>query len=336
MGRVSYYIKRLMNMNYGAMFKAVGEVHRRSGKNSVGIFFDMIGCSLKYQAGYMDYKVFFFENLSGKQRATFVTRGVNNAYIKKLNNSEYYHYFNNKKEFNQEFKEYLNRDFLDLETASYEEFLDFVEKNPTFMAKPFDGQCGKGIEKITVDNDTVKTQLYKKLKENKQLLLEDYVIQHSEMSRLFPKSVNTIRMVTVRVNEKTTIVCRVIRIGNGDNVVDNYNHGGMISVVDDNGVITKPAIDKAGNVYETHPVTGTEIMGFQIPMFEEAKALVMKMSEVFPQVGYTAWDICITENGPVAIEGNELPGYDLYQSKIHLNEGNTGLKPVFDRIIKGE
>ncbi|MBP3621406.1 MAG: hypothetical protein J6J16_06575 [Lachnospiraceae bacterium] len=335
MGRVKYYFSRLMRMNYGAMFKAVGEVHKRSGKNRVIIFFDMIGCSIKYQAGYMDYKVFFFENLTKKQRASFVTRGVNNAYIKKLNDPTYNHFFRNKKEFNEKFREYLNRDFIDLDVASYEEFLDFIEANPTFMAKPKDGQCGKDIEKITIDNNTVKTELYNKLKENKQLLLETYVVQHPEISRLFPKSVNTIRMVTMRVNGKTTIAYRVIRIGNGDNVVDNFNHGGMFSVVDENGKITKPAIDKAGNVYETHPVTGTEIMGFQIPRFEEAKALVMKMSEVIPEIGYTGWDICITEKGPVVIEGNEFPGYDVYQSKIHLDEDNMGLKPMFDKIIKG-
>lgn len=336
MGRISYYFKRLMHMNYGAMFKAVGEVHRRSGKNSVIIFFDMIGCSIKYQAGYMDYKVFFFENLTGRQRATFVTRGVNNSYIKKLNNPAYNHYFRNKKEFNEKFKEFLNRDFIDLETADYEAFLSFLEKNPVFMAKPVDGQCGKDIEKIITADVKDPKALYDKLKENRQLLLETFVVQHPEISRLFPNSVNTIRMVTMRINGKTTIAYRVIRIGNGDNVVDNFNHGGMFSVVDDNGVITKPAIDKKGNVYEVHPVTGTQIKGFQIPLFEEAKALVMKMSEVIPEIGYTGWDICITENGPVVIEGNEFPGYDVYQSKIHLDKDNKGLKPMFDRIIKGE
>ncbi|MBQ8412161.1 MAG: hypothetical protein IJX12_00860, partial [Lachnospiraceae bacterium] len=200
MGRVKYYFSRLMRMNYGAMFKAVGEVHKRSGKNRVVIFFDMIGCSIKYQAGYMDYKVFFFENLTKKQRASFVTRGVNNAYIKKLNDPTYNHFFRNKKEFNEKFREYLNRDFIDLDVASYEEFLAFTENNPTFMAKPKDGQCGKDIAKITIDENTVMTELYNKLKENKQLLLETYVVQHPEISRLFPKSVNTIRMVTMRVN----------------------------------------------------------------------------------------------------------------------------------------
>lgn len=333
MGRVGYYFERLVHMDHSAMFKAVKEVHRRSGKKSLFIFFDMIGCSIKYQAGYMDYKVFYFENLNKKQRASFVTRGINNAYIKRLNNPKYNHCFSNKEEFNKIFGKYLGRDFISLEECTYDEFLDFVKKNATFMAKPVNGQCGKDIEKIYVSESTNTKELFRQLKDNGQLLLETYVNQHPELSRLYPQSVNTIRMVTIRVNNRTTIAYRVIRIGNGGNVVDNYNHGGMFSVLDENGVITKPAIDKAGNVYEIHPQTGIELKGFKVPMFEQVNDLVMKLSEVVPQIGYVGWDICITENGPVVIEGNEFPGYDVYQSKIHLDSDNMGLKPVFDKII---
>ena len=41
----------------------------------------------------------------------------------------------------------------------------------------------------------------------------------------------------------------------------------------------------------------------------------------------------ITKNGPILIEGNELPGYDLYQSKVHMSKNKEGKKPEFDAII---
>lgn len=331
-----YYIKRLFSMNYKQMLTTIDKVHKRSGKNKIFIFFDMILCSILYQAGYMDYYVFCFEDLKPKIRKTFITRGVNNQYIRTMNNREYYHLFDNKIEFNHLFQKFLNRDYLDLNTSSLEEFQRFIKKHPIFMAKPVDLQCGKGIEKIKVKENTNLKNLYQKLIENKQVLVEEYVLQHSKMNELFPYSVNTLRIVSAYKNGKTTILFRAIRIGNGKNVVDNFNHGGMYSVVNEKGIIEKPAIDKNGVIYTEHPVTKTEIVGFQIPYFKEAIAMVKEAAKVVPEVGLVGFDIAITEKGPVMIEGNQLPGYDIYQSKIHLNSDGTGMKPLFDQVIYGK
>ena len=328
-----YYIKRLFSMNYKQMLDVIDKVHKRSGKSKIYLFFDMIICSLKYQAGYMDYYVFNFENLKSNIRKTFITRGINNNYIRTMNNREYYHLFDNKIEFNKLFKKYLNRDYLDLNNSTLEEFETFTKKHKIFMAKPVDLQCGKGIEKIEIDSKTNITKLFNKLKENKQILIEEYVLQHSKMNELFPYSVNTLRIVSAYKNNKTTILFRAIRIGNGKNVVDNFNHGGMYSVINEKGIIEKPAIDKNGTIYEVHPVTKTNIVGFEIPYFKEAIKMVKEASKVVPEVGLVGFDIAITEKGPVMIEGNQLPGYDIYQSKIHLNSDGTGMKPLFDKVI---
>lgn len=320
-------------MNYNQMLEVINKVSKRSGKSKIYLFFDMIVCSLKYQAGYMDYYVFHFENLKSDIRKTFITRGVNNNYIKKMNNRNYYHSFDNKIEFNNLFQKYLNRDYLDLEKSSIEDFQKFINKHNIFMAKPINLQCGKGIEKIEIKKNTNINNLYKKLKNNKQTLLEEYVVQHDIMNKLFPNSVNTLRIVSANINGKVTILFRAIRIGNGKNVVDNFNHGGMYSIVNKKGIIDKPAIDKSSNIYDIHPVTKTKIVGFEIPYFKEAIKMVKDAAKVVPEVGLVGFDVAITNNGPVLIEGNQLPGYDIYQSKIHLNEDGTGMKPYFDKII---
>lgn len=335
MKKIGYYLKRLFAMNYAKMITVVNKVHKRSGKSRIKIFIDMIQCSTKYLAGYMDYYVFCFEDLTEEQRKTFITRGVNNAYIKTLNHREFYDKFDNKVTFNQLFEPFLKRDFLDLTASSFEEFTTFVQKHPSFIVKPINLQCGKGIEKITVDDNIDLSSLRKHLLETGQTLVEEFVVQANKMNQLYPTSVNTLRIVTARIYHKTTVLFRAIRIGNGGNVVDNFNHGGMYSILDENGVITKPAIDKEGTIYENHPFTKTPIVGFQVPFFQEAIAMVKEASGIVEEVGLVGWDIAITEQGPVMIEGNQLPGYDIYQSKIHLNEGNTGMKPYFDEVIYG-
>lgn len=328
-----YYIKRLFSMNYKKMFDIINEVSKRSNKSKIIIFFDMIICSLRYQAGYMDYYVFHFEDLKHPIRKTFITRGINNKYIRTMNDRNYYHLFDNKIEFNELFKKYLNRDYLDLSKSSLEDFEKFINKHNVFMAKPVNLQCGKGIEKIDIKKSTNIKKLFEQLKNNGQILVEEYVVQHSKMNALFPHSVNTLRIVSAYKDNKTTILFRAIRIGNGKNVVDNFNHGGMYSVINEKGIIEKPAIDKNSNIYEIHPVTKTPIVGFEIPYFKEAMKMVKDASKVVKEVGLVGFDIAITENGPVMIEGNQLPGYDIYQSKIHLNQDGTGMKPLFDKVI---
>ena len=70
---MKYVINRIFNMSLKNMFKQINVVNERSGKNKILIFFDMIVCGFKYQAGYMDYMLFEMYNLSSKQRKTFIS-----------------------------------------------------------------------------------------------------------------------------------------------------------------------------------------------------------------------------------------------------------------------
>ena len=322
-------------MNYKAMFETISKIHKRSGKSSIYLFFDMIICSIKYQAGYTDYFLFYFENLNSKQRSTYVTRGVNNSYIKACNNREYYVYFNDKVKFNKTFKDYLGRDFLDLTESSLDDFKQFLKKHSKVMIKPVDESGGKGISKFEINKDTDIKKLYQELIDTKRTLIEEYVIQHKLMNKLCESSVNTLRIVTIRKNNKTNIMMRVIRIGDGKHDVDNFHSGGMYSYFDEDGIIINSAVDREGKEYDIHPKTKTKIKGFKIPYYKEAIELAIEASKKIPQVSYVGFDIAISNKGPVLIEGNELPGYDLYQSKIQLKDSKEGVKPLFDKIIYG-
>lgn len=332
MKKLVFYVKRVFGMDYKTMFKTINKVHKRSGKSRIFIFFDMINCSIKYLAGYTDYFLFYFENLNAKQRATYITRGVNDRYIRALNDRAYYDYFWNKVKFNKTFKEFIGRDFLDLSKSSFKKFDEFVKKHPIIMAKPIDESGGKGIFKLNMKGMDTK-QVFKELKETGRTLIEEYVVQHDTMNKLCASSVNTLRIVTIRKDNHTNIMMRVIRMGDGNHDVDNFHSGGMYSFFDEKGVIMYPAIDREGHSHLVHPATKTKIKGFKIPYYKEAINLAIKASEKIPQIGYIGFDIAITKNGPILIEGNELPGYDLYQSKVHMSKNKEGKKPEFDAII---
>ena len=79
-------------------------------------------------------------------------------------------------EFNQKFKEFVKRDFLDLRKASEAKFAKFVGRHSIIMVKPVDQSGGADVAKIVIDSKTNVEKLYEVLKNTKQYLVEDYVI----------------------------------------------------------------------------------------------------------------------------------------------------------------
>ena len=66
MSKLKYLAKRIFKMNYKGFFSTINEVHQKNNKNRIYIFFDIIYCGIKYQAGYIDYKLFEMYKMNNK------------------------------------------------------------------------------------------------------------------------------------------------------------------------------------------------------------------------------------------------------------------------------
>ena len=315
---IGYVLKRLTDMNYSALFEKLDFLHKKTGRSKAFLLWDMLNCAVKYGAGYMDYDLFEMYNLTPAQRDTYITRGRNNALIKKYNDLSYVHYFDNKLEFYTKFAEYLHRQWIRLDDEK-EKVLSFIAERKALIAKPSDGACGKGVEKIITADYPDAESIYAMLKGiGREMLLEDVIEQHPAVNAIYPEAINTVRTVTVSQNGKVKVVCTYFRIGNNGRHVDNFNSGGMVAPVDERtGIVKDKAIDKNKNVYTEHPYTGTPIKGFAFPDWEKAMAMVKEAALVVPQMGYVGWDVAFTPNGPCFVECNDFPGHDIYQLPEH-------------------
>lgn len=330
MDKIKYLFKRITNMNYKKMFTTINEIHKKTNKNRIFLFFDIIMCGFKYQAGYMDYKLYEMYDLNKEQRKTIITRGINNQIIKKYNDPNYIKYFSNKIEFNKKFNKYLLRDWMEITENNFEEFKSFIYKHPKIIVKPLSESCGKGVELINVNNKNAK-KVYDDLINTKRFLVEEVATQCKELAALHPESINTIRIVTL----KGKIVVAFLRIGNNHNIVDNFNHGGMVAPINvETGIIDYLAIDKQGNLFDKHPITNESILWFEIPKWLKIKKFIEKVAQEIKEVGYVGWDVSIDKE-PYLIEGNEFPGHDLYQLPPHRSNG-IGLLPTFKKVMESE
>lgn len=148
MGKLGYIVRCIAHMDYSALFDTVKQVHKLSGKPRAVILADIVSCGFKYGAGYKDYLLCEFYNLNSEQRATFVTRGINNTVVKLLNDPDYYHILDNKTEFYTMFNDYLHRKWLNFAKCSKSEFVDFMQEFDEIICKPDDLCCGKGVDKL--------------------------------------------------------------------------------------------------------------------------------------------------------------------------------------------
>ena len=331
MGKIKYLIKRILKMDYKNMFRIAKAISKKTKKNTFMIVIDMIRCGIKYQAGYYDYQEFEFYNLNKEERKTYLTRGKNNEIVKRFNDRTSFHKFEDKAEFNSIFNKYLKRNWMVLNDNNYSDFEKFLKDNKAIIVKPIDDEGGNGVEKFVYSDDLNCKELYDKLVSNGQLLIEECIKQHEDMNVLYDKSVNTMRMFTFYKNGESFFLQAVLKIGNGG-VVDNFSSGGMYTYVSDLGDVYVEAIDKDDNIYPTHPISNHKIVGFKVPMFKEAVELVKEAAKVIPEVAYVGWDVAISENGPVIVEGNCFPG--VFQVKPSLVDKKEGLIPKYNEIMR--
>ncbi len=330
MERIKYLLKKIKVCNYKDMIKKANEIHKKRGKLAILIFLDMIYCGIKYGAGYSDYVEFEFDLLSENERKTYLTSELNNRIVKKYNNKAYWHLFQNKGEFNNIFKKYIGRDYLEIEKTSFKDFKDFCLNHKKICVKPLSSSCGEGIRFISIDSIHDFKKLYEYLKKEK-LLVEEYIKQHDDLNKLYSGSVNTLRIISfLSDNNKVNIIKVIMKFGTTGEI-DNHVAGGMYSFLDDNGVVLFPACDDFGNSYIYHPVTNTKIVGFKVPYFKEAKELIKKAGKLVPEIRYVGWDVAITDKGPIIVEGNEYCG--LFQNKASTNPTKNGDLPIFKKYI---
>lgn len=87
--------------------------------------------------------------------------------------------------------------------------------------------------------------------------------------------------------------------------MDNASSGGIIVPVDaETGICVKEGVDERGNHYVLHPNTGVALPGFRVPRWEEAVSLAKELAHVVKGNHYVGWDLALTEEGWVMVEGN--------------------------------
>ena len=307
------YYSYMFTANYGRFFKNLAAVAEKEHRFFPALVVDTAWCVFRYGMALSDYLNYELYKRSAQQRQEYVSTRTENSFYETVSPAAYKKRFTIKQNFLREFKDYTKRDCIVPGEDDFETFTAFLDHNPQFMAKPYDGLGGQGVQKVSGADITDRQAYYDHCRDNR-IFLEQLVHQHKDMNVLCPASVNTARIMTFNDHGKPEILWMGLRVGNGINAVDNFHAQGMGVAIDmETGRLKGQGIDKDGNQFTVHPTTGVAFDGFQLPDFQEAVDLVLKGALESNKILVIGWDVAFSENGPVVIEANRRPGYDLVQ-----------------------
>ncbi len=312
--------------NYGRFYGDLKEISKKNGKPAWLMFADAGLCFIRYRSGLQDYLNFKFYEKSARERATYITTGDEYYAYQILANIEYSSFFSNKINFHKNFADYARRDYCD-PREGVEGLTEFVNKHPEFVRKPIYGLGGGGVRKMSLSEIDDIDALCAELVEQEEFV-EELVVQDPRWEALSP-SVNTLRMMTFVANGHARLVFTVARIGSGTSIMDNFHQGGVGVLVNmDRGVLMGNGFDKKCVEHE-FSVTGVRFDGFKIPFWEEAKAMVLKGAHVNEGVNLVGWDVALTPDGPLVIEANRGPGWDVVQVPA-----KRGMKSLLNEMLE--
>jgi len=282
-------------------------INQFNHKCTFALVSDMINERRKNSVPYDEYFLFGFDSANDSERRSFVTDIERVDVANSLNLSKNDPIFYDKGLTYEIFGEYYGRDVLRLKSYDDKDaFLKFIFAHPKFICKPIDGGCGVGIKIIDISLEESEELLFEKLiREYKgKCIIEELIIQADELKALHESSVNTVRVPSIRFDNRVEIVHPFLRVGKGGNITDNAGSGGIICALDSHTGTVIATADEFGNKYDVHPDTNQALLGFKIPRWEEAVELVNKLAQIVPDNRYCSWDLALTENGWIMVEVN--------------------------------
>ena len=302
---LGYYLK---NMNWPMLARFMGRVRSQTGRSYPGQVWDFVRDSLRYNISILEYYQFGFYSLPADEKSSWAGTGTMYEFQLKANPRAVRGLLEDKRRFHQAYREFLVHGMLEREAvlAGDERVERFIAANKRLVLKPATGNCGrqiKVIESVGLDAERLRAMM----DDEGYDLVESYIQQHPDLARLSPSGVNTVRVFSLIDGQGSVRIlgCR-LRISI-DSVVDNLAAGNVAAPLDENtGQVVGPGVyaDITRAPETAHPVTGSPIVGFQVPHWPAILDLVRRASLAHPENRSVGWDVVVTADGPGLIEGN--------------------------------
>lgn len=325
--RLVYLVYYIINTPKRQFFKYFSYVKDKKGLSALRLYREIMVSSMRYNISLMDYFQlrFYEQNETDKQK--YAGTGFMYEYQLRMNPPRYRDVLEDKIKFLGHFSGFSGRqwatlDMLTTDTSLADRIIN-VEPYKVVLKKS-KSKAGRGIMILESKNRTV-TEVLQLMQRKGFDLIEKFVLQHDDLMQLSPSALNTIRIITQLHEGKVIIIAARLRVS-VNSEIDNLTAGNFAAPVDiETGMVSGPGVfgDITKSDVFVHPITGVKIEGFLIPYWKECIEMVSKAALSIPDNRSVGWDVAVTNERPVLIEGNHDWGRVLWQLPV-----KKGLKEV--------
>jgi len=217
--------------------------------------------------------------------------------------------------------------------------------------KPVLGRSGMGSFAVFRESDRLRfagriastedlyRYLMERVKSGKSFLVQPRLRTHSFLMDIVSShGLSTVRVVTIRGNDKPQIIMACLKMIRGNNEHDNFSKGMSNNLIVPINIDTGELKQAWGSLrsdwpqmvqYALHPDSGKQIEGIILPLWHEICELALRAQKSVPLLPTIGWDIALTDDGVLIVEANtayDAATFQLFESR--------GLKSEFERLLK--
>lgn len=320
------HIKELNNI--------ANDLSNKLNKSKISLMADMLKCKSKYKTTFEEYEFYEFYNLNDEERKTYLTIEKNNELIDDYDNKEDRIILEDRGLFYKIFKDYINRDYIDLRDTSFKDFISFIKDKEEVICKSInDSKCELlKIEKDKLKNEYNILKIYNNLVKKEEYIVETKVIENRMFSKIYSGSLKKVKIMTMLNENDVHIINKLLVIGI-DELSTSVRDGALYSFLDEDGKTTVIE-DLKGNIYRAHPVTYEYLLGLTIPYFKDIIILTKYLAKKIPNLKYVTWEYVINDNN-ITLMDAWMP-YEILQPRWSIDKKKDGILLKIDRCLERE
>lgn len=216
----------------------------------------------------------------------------------------------------------------DYRLISVDMILERIKAEGEVICKPaLETGSGRSIQFWNYERDRNDIETFLNDRNEKDFIIQKIIHQHPKLDEVHKGSINSLRIVTLLMQDGVHVLSSNLRMGVDQSRIDNVTAGGISAGINPDGSLKDYATNYfTGEKSYTHP-QGLTFKGFVVPCYDKAVELVTRGAELIPHFRLVSWDVAIDAEGDaVLIEANMRKG------GINLNQFNNG--PLFGDLTE--